>query len=261
MTNGAEWLAWLSENRDGLLVVGGFVGFVALIVLWAAVIAPRRVLRLFTRLETQGWRAVAPEDASLLRAMEILWPVAPSGCIGASGAGSEGVVVRALVRTGRNGARFLVQVKTQQRTEDGLSSSFETLVLEPRPLSLAAPMYVLARPYSLRPGRPRPSEDVIEVPQSEHTASDGQDFASMYAVLAHPGDPAVRLSAGLRKALWASADAFVPQRGPIARRLPNACMRLTPSGWGLAVPLLTEAASMESLLETADHLSAALDQA
>lgn len=261
MNNGAEWLAWLSENRDPLLVVGGCIGLFALVVLWAVVIAPRRVLRLFTRLETQGWRAVAPEDVTLLRAMETLWPVAPSGSIGASGTGSEGVVVRALVRTGRNGARFLVQVKTQRRNYDGLTYSMETLVLEPRPLSLAAPMHVLARPYSLRPYGLRPSEDVSEVPQLEHTASDGQDFASMYVVLAHPGDPSVRLSAGLRKALGASANAFVWRRGPIARLLPNACMRFTPSGWGVAVPLLTEAAQMESLIETADRLSAALDQA
>ena len=233
------------------------VGVLLLLLLWAFVIAPRRALKQFDWVKVQGWWDVGPEDAALAAAVQELRPFNPAAYVERDGRSAVATVVRALGQAAPGGGtRFLAQARTRGPTSDmdGVEISFETLILEPRPMAVAAPMYVLARDRKMFL-----SDDQLRALELRPTEA-GLDsaFLSLFTVLEHAGEAPARVPAALRDAMMATADVFVMGMGRSRRWLPNACLRFTPSGWGFLVPMLTERAQMEALLETAERISQSL---
>src|SRR5262245_31815752 len=100
-----------SEVSPDMIWFGAFIGLVALLILWAAVIAPGRARKLFAGLEAQGWSKVAPADEALRSTFETLQPFDLTRYLPDDGAHPESTVVDALARSGSAGPRYLVQVR------------------------------------------------------------------------------------------------------------------------------------------------------
>jgi len=265
MTRGPGLLPLASGRRAAynsardMLWLGAFGLLVVLLILWAAVIAPRMGKKVFAGLEAKGWHTVAPEDETLRSALDALRPLNLGHSLPDDGRLPELTVLSALARSGPDGTRYLVQVRSCGPDASVRANvvSTNTLVLEPRRLGFSpGSVYVLARD---RETRARRTVEILGL-QSLETGLD-PGFRGQFMVLQEAG-AAPRLPSPLQQALLASADLFIHGAGASGRHLPNVCVRLTPSGWAALVPepIVTET-QMQAFTDTAERLSQGLSAA
>jgi hypothetical protein len=239
-----------------MICFGSFVAGVLLLILWAAVIAPRRARRLFAGLEADGWRPPSSGDEELRTLLEALPPIDVTGSMSDRGTPPRSTVESARVRSSPSGSRYLIQFRVHSvDSADEEVLSFSTAVLESRPHAcVGSAVHVVARQQESRIDRPA---QILGLRRVEVGLDPG--FAGLFLVLASLDSE--RLPSALQQALLASAALFVRSAGG-GGYVPRVSLRLSPSGWALVVPEpIVMAVQMRALLTAAQRVSEALSPA
>lgn len=230
----------------------GFLLFVAALMVWALVIAPRMGRNQFARLEGPDWERVAADDGEVQAVLDAIAPRDLMTRIGRRESVPSASVLRAL-RSRTVPTRYLAQLRMLT-----IDDEYSNVMTSPTvALGRAAPgfggaTYLVSKHMETILGN-RP--EALEL----RAITSGLDagFRETFAVLGGAG--AVVPPSRLQQALLESAGAFVSGAGERGAYLPRLVLCLAPGGWALFYPepIVTEG-QLRSFVATAGHVAAAL---